>query len=134
MSGDDRKFEYQYAIWRIVPDLIKGEWFNGGVVLYSRRKRFLNAFVYLDEKKLLALAPRTDPEPFRFHLELRRAIAAGETNSSPLAELPDSPRFGWLVSPSSTCIQPSVVHTGLCEDPGYELEKLFEKLVLSKSV
>lgn len=121
---------YQYAIWRIVPDLVRGESLNGGVVLYCKRKRFLGARVYLDEKRLAILAPGIDPGPFRNHLELRRAIAAGEKQAGALAGLPDSPRFGWLVSPSSTCIQSSEVHTGLCEDPERELEHLFRRLVL----
>jgi Protein of unknown function (DUF3037) len=38
-------------------------------------------------------------------------------------------RFHWLVAPSSTVIQPSEVHTGLCEDPAEELEHLYERLV-----
>lgn len=33
------------------------------------------------------------------------------------------------VAPSSTMIQPSAVHTGLCLDPGEQLEKLFRSLV-----
>jgi hypothetical protein len=41
-----------------------------------------------------------------------------------------SERFGWLVAPSSTAVQPSPVHTGLCEDPARELEELVAELVL----
>jgi hypothetical protein len=33
------------------------------------------------------------------------------------------------VSPTSTIIQPSEVHTGICDDPGVELERLFRTLV-----
>ena len=38
-------------------------------------------------------------------------------------------RFHWLVAPSSTIIQPSEVHTGLCEDPAAELDHLVATLV-----
>jgi len=38
-------------------------------------------------------------------------------------------RFHWLVSPSSTIIQPSAVHTGLCGEPAAELDRLFRELV-----
>jgi hypothetical protein len=34
-----------------------------------------------------------------------------------------------LVSPSSTIIQPSAVHTGMCTDPAGELEHLFSTMV-----
>ena len=38
-------------------------------------------------------------------------------------------RFHWLVAPASTIIQPSAVHTGLCDDPAVELEHLIATLV-----
>ena len=38
-------------------------------------------------------------------------------------------RFHWLVSPASTIIQPSPVHTGLTDDPAAELERLVDDLV-----
>jgi hypothetical protein len=47
-----------------------------------------------------------------------------------MAQLDTTARFHWLVAPSSTIIQPSAVHTGVCDDPPAELEKLFASLVL----
>ena len=38
-------------------------------------------------------------------------------------------RFHWLVAPASTIIQPSAVHTGLCDDPAAELDHLVATLV-----
>jgi hypothetical protein len=38
-------------------------------------------------------------------------------------------RFGWLIAPSSTIIQPSPAHTGLTEDLAATLEALFVDLV-----
>jgi hypothetical protein len=46
-----------------------------------------------------------------------------------MASLSVPERFHWLVSPASTIIQPSEVHTGLTDDPAAELEHLFETLV-----
>jgi hypothetical protein len=43
--------------------------------------------------------------------------------------MPASERFGWLVAPSSTMIQPSEVHTGLTDDPESTLDTLFTELV-----
>jgi hypothetical protein len=56
-------------------------------------------------------------------------IAAGEDGTGPIAELDGTARFHWLVSPASTVIQPSAVHTGVCTDPQHELDKLFRTLV-----
>ena len=53
-------------------------------------------------------------------------VAEGD---GPIAALDTTARFHWLVAPSSTIIQPSKVHTGLCGDPGEQLEKLFRELV-----
>ena len=47
-----------------------------------------------------------------------------------MAALPKSERFGWLVAPSSTVIQCSPTHTGLCTDPQQALDELFADLVL----
>lgn len=38
-------------------------------------------------------------------------------------------RFGWLVAPSSTILQPSEVHTGLTVEPAATLDRLLRSLV-----
>ena len=49
--------------------------------------------------------------------------------SRPSAKLNTTARFHWLVAPASTIVQPSEVHTGLCDDPQACLDELFERLV-----
>ena len=49
--------------------------------------------------------------------------------AGPIARLGQAERFHWLVSPSSTMIQPSEVHAGLCDDPAAELDHLVATLV-----
>ena len=56
-------------------------------------------------------------------------IAAGDETAGPIARLGQAERFHWLVSPSSTIIQPSEVHAGLCDDPAEELDHLVATLV-----
>jgi hypothetical protein len=46
-----------------------------------------------------------------------------------VAALPQSERFGWLTATSSTIVQPSPIHTGLCDDPPALLDRLFTRLV-----
>ena len=65
----------------------------------------------------------------RAHLDALVRVAAGDPECGPIAALPQSERFGWLVAPSSTIIQPSPVHTGLSEDPQATLDALFAELV-----
>jgi hypothetical protein len=120
---------YQYALWRVVPDALRGEQLNVGVVLYSPRLRFLGAEVRLEEARLLLVAPGLDVETVRAALALRAAVAAGAPDGGELASLPASERFGWLVAPASTLVQPGPVHTGLCEDAAATLAHLAATLV-----
>ncbi len=128
MSGP-RHDPFSYAVLRVVPRVERGERFNAGVVLFCRQRDFLQARVGLDPARLDALAPGASAEELRRHLESLARIARGDANAGPIAAMPASERFGWLVAPSSTMIQPSEVHTGLCEDPAATLDQLFEELV-----
>ena len=121
--------QFQYAIVRVVPRAERGECLNAGVVMLCRPRRFLAAKVGLDEARLRAIAPDADPASILPHLAAIERIAAGDPAAGPLALLTAAERFHWLVAPSSTVIQPSEVHTGLCEDPAEELEHLFDRLV-----
>lgn len=121
---------YQYALWRLVPDLVRGESLNAGVVLFARRHRFLEARVHVDPLLLAALAPELDPLAVADHLDGMARVASGDPAAGAVAALPPSERFHWLVAPASTVVQPGPVHTGLCEDPAALLDRLFARLVL----
>ncbi len=120
---------FQYAVIRVVPRVERGESLNAGVILLCRPKRFLAARVGLDAARLRALAPDVDPATIETHLAGIERIAAGDRSAGPIAALGQGERFHWLVAPSSTVIQPSEVHTGVCDDPSEELDHLFEGLV-----
>ena len=125
----DEPQPFQYAVVRVVPRVERGECFNAGVILFCRPRRFLAARVWLDERRLAALAPETDPDTVRAHLDAIAAVATGDAAGGPIARLDRPERFHWLVAPSSTIIQASDVHTGMCTDPATELDHLFEALV-----
>lgn len=120
---------FEYAIVRIVPRIERGEGFNAGIVLHSRAARYLGARTLLDEPLLVAMAPDCDPDAIRAHLEAIERIAAGDAAAGPIALLSAPERFHWLVSPSSTVIGASDVHTGLTADPAATLDHLFRTLV-----
>ncbi len=126
---DPARSPFTYAVLRVVPRIERGERFNAGVVLFCRQRGFLGAKVELDEGRLAALAPGTSADDVRAHLDALVRVAAGDPDSGAIAALPPSERFGWLVAPSSTIIQPSEVHTGLTDDPAATLDALFRELV-----
>jgi hypothetical protein len=121
--------QFAYAILRVVPRVERGEQLNAGVVLFCRRRGFLAVRAGLDERRLAALAPDLDPAVVRAHLDALVRIAAGDPAGGSVAALAPSERFGWLVAPSSTMIQPSPVHTGICDDPQAMLDRLVDELV-----
>ena len=120
---------FQYAIVRVLPRVERGECLNVGVILLCRPRRYLGARIVLDERRLAGFAPDLDPATIRPHLDAIERIAGGDPAAGPIAQLEPAERFHWLVSPSSTIIQPSEVHTGLCEDPAAELDHLVATLV-----
>lgn len=122
---------FQYAILRVVPSVERGEQVNVGVALLCPERKFLGVRVALEPARLSALAPGIDVDAVREALEALVAVADGDPSAGPLARLSPSERFGWLAAPSSTVIQPSAIHTGLCEDPARTLERLFATLVLT---
>jgi hypothetical protein len=121
---------FQYTVLRVVPDVERGERVNVGVILYSPERKFLGARVHVNTERIRALAPDLDLAELERHLASLVAIAEGEPDAGSLAQLPQSERFGALSAPSSTIVQPSEVHTGVCEDGSNELDNLFERLVL----
>jgi hypothetical protein len=120
---------FSYAVYRLVPRIERGERINVGVVVFCRPLGYLAARTALDEARARALWPELDAESVRTHLAAIERVAAGEAGAGPIAELDFTERFHWLVAPTSTIIQPSEVHTGICGDPEAQLAKLFAELV-----
>jgi hypothetical protein len=120
---------FEYAIVTVVPRVERGEAFNAGIILMCRPRRFLGARTHLDERLLVAMSPDCDPEIVRAHLDAIAAVARGDPDAGPIAQLSMPERFHWLVSPSSTIIATSAVHTGLTSDPAATLDHLFRTLV-----
>jgi Protein of unknown function (DUF3037) len=123
---------FSYAVYRLVPRVERGERINVGVVVFSRPLDYLAARTHLDEARAAALWPELDAETVRPHLGAIERIAAGEADAGPIARLDTTQRFHWLVAPSSTIIQPSEVHTGLCGEPAEMLERLYGELVVAE--
>ncbi len=114
---------FEYAVIRVVPDVVREEFVNAGVILFCRTRRHLVARIELDEARLAALAPHVDLGLVRQHLALIPAICAGE---GPIGRLGKAEAFHWLVAPHSTTIQCSPVHSGISDDLAQTLERLLD--------
>ena len=120
---------FDYATVRVVPRVERGEFINVGVIIICRAQRYLAARIELDQKRLLALAPDIDLAEVQSYLEIIPLVCAGGKEAGPIGKLSQGERFHWLVSPRSTIIQPSPVHSGLCSDSPAMLEHLLNTLV-----
>ena len=120
---------FDYALLRVVPRVERGEFINAGVVLHCPEKNFLGARVHLEPERLAALDPSFDQARVLAHLETARLVCTGGREAGPIGLLPRSQRFGWLVAPRSTVVQPSPVHTGFAVDPEEALEHLLRTMV-----
>ena len=128
------EYTYDYAIVRIVPRVERGEQINVGVILSCVDVDFLEARIALDPARLLALDPTLDVAEIERGLATIPKVCAGGPEAGPIGMLPPRERFRWLVSPRSTVIQMSPVHSGVQADPEAALESLMEKLVRAPAV
>jgi hypothetical protein len=122
-------YTYDYSIVRVVPRVDRGEQINVGVILSCPDMGFLDARIEIDESILRAVDPAIDLEAVRANLDMIPAVCRGGPEAGPIGELPPRGRFRWLVSPRSTMIQPSPVHTGRTSDPSACLEHLIDQVV-----
>lgn len=121
---------FSYAVLRVVPDIEREEFLNGGLILFCRPRRFLAARTALDEEALEALHPGCDVDGLHDQLRLFERTAEGAADAGPIANLEPSERFHWLTAPRSTLVQPGPIHTGLTDDPAATFEHLFTRLVV----
>ena len=121
---------FDYALLRVVPRVERQEFINAGVVVFCLEKRYLAARIRIDAERVRALWPEADVELAREHLEAVKRICEGDPAAGPIAKLSQRERFHWIISPRSTIIQPSPVHTGVCDGTDDLLDRL-EKQFLS---
>jgi hypothetical protein len=120
---------YDYAIIRVVPRVERGEQINVGVIVSCPDANYLDARIEMEDRLVLALDPQVDLATLRANLAIIPAVCRGGDEAGPIGALDPRARFRWLVSPRSTIIQPSPVHTGRTADPARCLERLMDRSV-----
>jgi hypothetical protein len=120
---------YDYAVIRVVPRVDREEFVNVGVIVSCPGRKFLDAAIELDEKRVRALDATLDMEAIRAHLATIPLICAGGEAAGAIGRLSQRERFHWLIAPRSTVIQTSPAHSGRCDDPGALIEHLLETMV-----
>lgn len=122
---------FEYAVIRIVPRVEREEFLNAGVILFSKKARFLQVVYELDEERIKIFSPATDIAEIKEHLLAIGHICRGNAQGGPIAALDLPSRFRWLTATRSTVVQTSKVHPGFCADLPEALMKLHKQLVLT---
>jgi len=121
---------YEYAVIRLVPKVEREEFFNIGLVMFSKKEKFIKADFYLCPDKFRLMRSKLDYEDVRQNLESFKKIAEGKKDGGPIAQLDIPDRFRWLTAVRSASVQTSRPHPGKSKDLAKTFEKLFQELVL----
>ena len=123
------KVTYEYAIIRVVPRVEREEFLNVGVIVFSKRKKYLDMKFHLDKDRLLSFSPSLDVDLVADYLQAWEWVCQGHPAGGTIGEAEMPYRFRWLTAARSTILQSSRPHAGLCEEPAEVLEDLLGRYV-----
>ncbi len=124
------KVTYEFAVIRLVPKVEREEFMNIGVILFSKRKRFLGIKYQINKQKINSFTEDIDTDMINKYLEAWKLVCEGNPAGGSIEQLEQASRFRWLTASKSTIIQCSKTHPGLCLDPEKVLEEIFRRYVL----
>lgn len=124
------KHLYEYAVIRLVPRVEREEFFNVGLLLFSKKAKFIKARYQIDENKFNLFPSELDRDTLLENLQVFDKICSGAHDGGPIASLDIPERFRWLTAVRSTSIQTSRPHSGFSDDLEQTFETLFKELVL----
>ncbi len=120
---------YEYAVIRLVPKVEREEFFNVGLILFSKKEKFIASRILLCEKKFALMKSELDYTEVLESLENFQRIAEGNPEAGPMAGFDLPERFRWLTALRSSVIQTSRPHPGKATDLRATFDRLFEELV-----
>lgn len=120
---------YEYAVIRLVPKVEREEFFNIGLIMFSKREKYIRFEFHLCTKKFQSMKSKLDFADISKNLENFRQVASGEKDGGPIATLEIPERFRWLTAVRSSVIQTSRPHPGKTKDLNQTFDRLFEELV-----
>lgn len=124
------KHLYEYAVIRVLPQVEREEFLNIGVILFSKRAKYIRMKFQLNENRMALFSSELDMEILNNTLISFEKICIGDKSAGTIAKFDIPERFRWLTAVRSSCIQTSRPHPGFAENLDAELEKLFKDLVL----
>lgn len=120
---------YEYAVIRLVPMVEREEFFNIGLVLFSKKEKYIRMEFHLCPKKFELMHSKLDYEDVTKNLENFKNVANGEKAGGEIGTMDIPERFRWLTAVRSSVIQTSRPHPGKTKDLDATFNRLFEELV-----
>ena len=68
MNDTPEKIIYEYCLLRYVPDLERGEFVNVGLMMMSKRHRWMRVGLHVDKERIERLSPKADISRLRTQL------------------------------------------------------------------
>lgn len=124
------KVVYEYAVIRVVPKVEREEFINIGLILFSKRKRYIKFDYQIPEEKIRSFCNEFDLIQLKENLESFAKICLGAKDGGPIAALEADEKFRWITAVKSSSIQSSRPHPGLSADLDATFDKLYKELVL----
>ena len=123
------KYLYEYAVIRVLPKVERDEFINVGVILFSKRPKYIRMKYRLDINKFQLFHTELDWDLLSQTLRSFESICNGEDNNSSISKLEVDERSTCLQTSRSTCLQTSVSQNGFSDNLDETLEQLFKELV-----
>jgi len=124
------KHLFEYAVIRVLPKVEREEFINAGIILFSKRAKYIRMMYKLDTERLNSFSTELDLDLLEETLKSFEKICIGSKEGGVVAQLDIPERFRWLTAVRSSCIQTSRPHPGYAKNLDQEVEKLFEELVM----
>jgi len=121
---------YHYAVIRLVPRVEREEFFNVGLILFSKEARYIRLAYHLCPEKFRLMQSEASYEEVLENLETLRQIAVGNDDCGPVAAMDIPERFRWLTATRSSILQTSPTHPGKSSNLEETFRQLFEEMVL----
>ena len=120
---------YEYAVIRLVPKVEREEFFNIGLILFSKKEKYIRIQIHICPKKFELMECKMDLEVVQQNLENFEKVANGAKDGGEIAKLEIPERFRWLTAVRSSVVQTSRPHPGKSKDLDKTFERLFAELV-----
>ncbi len=122
------KHLFEYAVIRVLPKVEREEFINVGIILFSKRAKYIGMKYNLDAERLKLFSTELDIDLLDETLKSFEKICLGHKDGGIIAEMDVPERFRWLTAVRSSCIQTSRPHPGFADNLEQEVERLYEEL------